>query len=164
MPKPALLLLGLRALGAIALLAIAADHLYEYYADHYSAIPTIGTLFLLNGAGATALALILLAPVNTLLPPPAARWVLVLSASGGIALAATSLAALFIAETEPLFGFMEVGYRTVVLAAIASEALAILTLTPVAVLSWRTGRSSTRSAAPEPGRPTPPAPDAPFAA
>ena len=62
MPKPVLLLLGLRALGALALLAIAADHLYEYYADHYSAIPTIGTLFLLNGAGATALALILLAP------------------------------------------------------------------------------------------------------
>lgn len=163
MTKPVLLLLGLRALGALALLAIAADHLYEYYADHYSAIPTIGTLFLLNGAGATALALIVLGPLNSLLPPPAARWALVLSALGGIALAATSLAALFIAETEPLFGFMEVGYRAVIVAAIASEALAVLTLAPVVVLSWRAGRPSARSAAQEPGHPTPPAPDAPFA-
>jgi hypothetical protein len=146
MPKP-LLLLGLRALGALALLAIAAVHIYEYYADHYSAIPTIGTLFLLNGIGATAIALTLLAPVQSVLPRSAARWALTLSASGGIALAATSLAALFISETQPLFGFMEVGYRAVVLAAIASEAVAILVLAPVGVLSWRAGRSATRSAA-----------------
>lgn len=141
MRKP-VLLLGLRALGALALLAIAADHLYEYYADHYSAIPTVGTLFLLNGVGATALGLILLAPVNSVLPRPAARWALALTAWGGIALAAASLAGLFIAETEPLFGFMEVGYRAVIVAAIASEALAILALAPVAFLSWRAGRPS----------------------
>jgi hypothetical protein len=159
MRKP-VLLFGLRALGALALLAIAADHLYEYYADHYSAIPTIGTLFLLNGVGATAL--ILLAPVNSLLPRPAARWALALTASGGIALAAASLAGLFIAETEPLFGFMEVGYRAVIVTAIASEALAILALAPVAFLSWRAGCPSARSAGPEPGRPTPRAPDVPF--
>jgi hypothetical protein len=136
MRKP-VLLLALRAVGALALLAVAADHLYEYYADHYSAIPTIGTLFLLNGAGATALGLILLAPLNSVLPRPAARWALALTASGGIALAAASLAGLFIAETEPLFGFMEAGYRAVIVAAIASEALAILALAPVVLLSWR---------------------------
>ena len=43
----------LRAAGALALFAVAADHLYEYFVDHYSAIPTIGWLFLLNGIGAT---------------------------------------------------------------------------------------------------------------
>ena len=69
MPKP-VLLVGLRALGALSLLAVAAVHFYEYHADHYSAIPTIGTLFLLNGAGATALALILMAPVKIDPPGP----------------------------------------------------------------------------------------------
>ena len=52
----------LRAVGALALLAVAADHLYEYWHDGYSAIPTIGTLFLLSGIGATAIALALLVP------------------------------------------------------------------------------------------------------
>jgi hypothetical protein len=162
MQKP-VLLLGLRALGALSLLAIAAVHFYEYYADHYSAIPTIGTLFLLNGAGATALALILLAPLNAVLPGLAARWTLVLSALGGIALAVTSLAALFVSESEPLFGFMEVGYRPVIVAAIASEAVAILVLAPLVVLSWGTGRPSSHSAGSDVRRPKPPAPDVPFA-
>jgi hypothetical protein len=46
-------------------LAVGAVHLqqYEY---RYSAIPTIGTLFLLSFAGATALGLGLLAPVECL--------------------------------------------------------------------------------------------------
>jgi hypothetical protein len=46
-------------------LAVGAVHLqrYEY---RYSAIPTIGTLFLLSFAGATALGLGLLAPVERL--------------------------------------------------------------------------------------------------
>ena len=160
MQKP-ILLPGLRALGALSLLAVAADHLYEYYADHYSAIPTIGTLFLLNGAGATALGLILLTPVKSILPRRVARWVIALSASGGIALAAVSLAALFIAETKPLFGFMEAGYRPVILAAIASEAVAILVLAPVVVLGWRAGGPSPHSAGSDLRHPTPPAPDVP---
>lgn len=47
------------------MLAVGAVHLqrYEY---RYSAIPTIGTLFLLSFAGATALGLGLLAPVECL--------------------------------------------------------------------------------------------------
>ena len=58
----------LRGLGAVALLGVAAVHLYEYYVDHYSAIPTIGTLFLLNAASAIVLALALLAPAQRLAP------------------------------------------------------------------------------------------------
>ena len=58
--------LAARFLGALSLLAVGAVHLqqYEYL---YSTIPTIGTLFLLNFAGATALGLGLLAPVERLL-------------------------------------------------------------------------------------------------
>ena len=55
--------LGTRALGALALLATGAVHLH-LYSGLYSAIPTIGTLFVLNFAGATALGLALLAPIE----------------------------------------------------------------------------------------------------
>src|SRR5437867_4449622 len=60
---------GVRALGALSLLAVGAVHLQQYV-TLYSAIPTIGTLFVLNFAGATALGLGLLAPVERWLP----RW------------------------------------------------------------------------------------------
>jgi polyferredoxin len=53
---------ALRAVGAIALFGIAGDHLYELVVAHYSAIPTIGTLFALDAAGAIVLGLILAAP------------------------------------------------------------------------------------------------------
>jgi hypothetical protein len=58
--------LALRVLGALSLLAIGAVHLQQYY-DLYSGIPTIGTLFALNFAGATAIGLGLLAPLEHLL-------------------------------------------------------------------------------------------------
>jgi hypothetical protein len=101
--------LAVRALGALAVLAVGAVHLQQYL-YLYSAIPTIGTLFVLNFAGATIVGLALLAPVERLAGP---RW-------GGIAVAALALAAiglaatafvfLLIAEHRPLFGFMEPGY------------------------------------------------------
>jgi len=146
MHKP-IVLGGLRALGALSLLAVAAVHLYEYYSDHYSAIPTIGPLFALNGAGATALGLLLLAPVSTFLPRTAARQAIALVAVAGAALAATSLAALLISETRPLFGFMEVGYRAVVVAAVVSESVAVLVLTAVALLHWRLAERTPTAAA-----------------
>jgi len=136
--------LCLRIVGALALFAVAADHLYEYYADHYSAIPTIGPLFLLNGIGATALGLILLAPVGRLLPGRLAGWVVALAGAAGAGLAASSLAGLFVSETEPLFGFMEIGYRPVVVVAIASEAIAVVALAFLVLLTWRGGRRPSR--------------------
>ena len=126
----------LRAVGAVSLFVIAADHLYEYYADHFSAIPTIGALFLLNGVGATALGLSLLTLPRRL----ADGWAVVLTGAAGAGLAASSLAGLFVSETEPLFGFMETGYRPVVVVAIASEAIALVALTLLFVLIWPRGR------------------------
>jgi hypothetical protein len=104
---------GTRALGALALLAVGLDHLDEYAAAHYSAIPTIGTLFLLNFAGATVLA------VAFAVRP----WRLF--AAGGIAVAAGSLAALLASEHVAIFGFREVGYRPAIVLAIALDVAAI---------------------------------------
>jgi hypothetical protein len=106
--QPALWL-AVRALGALAVLAVGAIHLREYL-ELYSAIPTIGTLFALNFAGATAIGLGLLAPVERVL---GRRWGaagLGLLALAGIGLAATAFVFLMIAEHTPLFGFIEPGY------------------------------------------------------
>jgi hypothetical protein len=100
--------LGARVLGALSLLAVGAVHLHQY-STLYSAIPTIGTLFVLNFIGATTIGLGLLAPVERLV----GRWAgpaLALLTLGGIALAATSFVFLLISERTPLFGFMEPGY------------------------------------------------------
>ena len=97
-----------RMLGALSLLAVGAVHLQQYD-DLYSAIPTIGTLFVLNFVGATVLGVGLLIPFERL----SRRWgALVVAglAIGGIALAAVSYVFLLIAERRPLFGFMEPGY------------------------------------------------------
>jgi hypothetical protein len=118
----------LRGLGAAALLAVAADHLYEYQVDHYSAIPTIGLLFLLNAVSATILALALLAPVQRLAPRRLGTLALPAIAAGGIGIAGTSLAALFVSESTPLFGFMESGYRLPVVLAIVAETASMLVL------------------------------------
>ena len=97
-----------RIMGALSLLAVGAVHLHEYL-YLYSAIPTIGTLFMLNFVGATAIGLGLLMPVERLL----GRWgdaVVALLALGGVALAATAFVSLLVSERTPLFGFMEPGY------------------------------------------------------
>ncbi|HEX5193756.1 MAG TPA: hypothetical protein VFW09_13210 [Solirubrobacteraceae bacterium] len=100
--------LGARLVGALAVLAIGAVHLYEF--DHfYSQIPTIGTLFFLNFLGATAIALGLLAPVERI----AGRYgstLLLAFVLAGIAIAGTAFAFLLISEQTPLFGFQEPGY------------------------------------------------------
>ena len=94
-----------RVLGALALLAVGAIHLQQYF-ELYSEIPTIGTLFVLSFIGATVVGLALLAPVERLL----GRAVVVLLTLAGIAQAATAFVFLFISERTPLFGFQEPGY------------------------------------------------------
>jgi hypothetical protein len=119
--------LGVRVLGALSLLAVGAVHLQQYYAL-YSAIPTIGTLFVLNFAGATALGVGLLAPVERLLGRRGGP-VLVLLSLGGTALAGTAFVFLLISEHTPLFGFMEPGYDPpAILASRIAEAVAVLSL------------------------------------
>jgi hypothetical protein len=97
-----------RAVGALSLLAVGAVHLQQYV-TLYSVIPTIGTLFLLNFAGATAIGLGLLAPVEHL-PGRFGGAVLALLTAAGIGLAATAFVFLLVSERTPLFGFMEPGY------------------------------------------------------
>jgi hypothetical protein len=118
--------LGARILGAVAVLAVGAIHLQQYD-ELYSDIPTIGTLFVLNFLGATAIGLSLLAPLERLL----GRWggpAAALATLGGIGLAATSFVFLLISERTPLFGFMEPGYdpQAIMLSRIAEIATVTL--------------------------------------
>jgi hypothetical protein len=120
--------LAARGLGAVAVLAVGAIHLQQYF-KLYSAIPTIGTLFVLNFIGATVIGLGLLAPVERLL---GRRWggtALTLLAIAGIGLAATAFVFLAIAEQTPLFGFEEPGYDpTAILASRLAEGAAVVLL------------------------------------
>jgi hypothetical protein len=101
-------LLAARSLGALSLLAVGAVHLQQYE-FLYSAIPTIGRLFLLNFVGATLIGLALLAPVERLLGSFGHAAVALL-ALGGAGQAATAFVFLLVSERTPLFGFMEPGY------------------------------------------------------
>jgi hypothetical protein len=116
-----------RILGALSLLAVGIDHIDQYYVDSYSAIPTIGTLFVLNFAAAAVIALGLLAPVSRI----AGDWakaVLGTLAAAGIAVAAGSLAGLLISENGGLFGFTEFGYRSAIVLSIALDAATLVLL------------------------------------
>jgi len=116
-----------RYLGALALLGVGVDHLEQYYADFYSAIPTIGTLFVLNFAAAAVVALALVVPVERL-AGRRSQAVLGLLALGGIGVAAGSLAGLLVSENGGLFGFMEQGYREAIVISIVLESATICLL------------------------------------
>jgi hypothetical protein len=110
-------------LGALAVLATGVVHIQQYYGNAYSTVPTIGTLFFLNFVSAVILAAGLVAPLGRV----AGRYadsIRALFAVGGIGLAVSSLAALFVSESSSLFGFTENGYRTPIVLAILAEAAA----------------------------------------
>ncbi|HZT85925.1 MAG TPA: hypothetical protein VE984_11005 [Gaiellaceae bacterium] len=113
---------ALRTVGAVAVLVVGVVHLEQYFAVHIDSVPTIGTLFLLNFAGASVIGL------GLLIPAPPLRVVRLLLALGGVALAATSFVFLFVSEHQPLFGFQEHGYRAAIVVALAAEAVAVVTL------------------------------------
>ena len=125
--------LSARFLGALALLSVGAVHLQQYR-FLYSTIPTIGTLFLLNFIGATALGLALLSPVERVL----GRFggpVTVLLALGGAVQAVVAFVFLLVSERTPLFGFMEPGYDPpALMAARVSELVTVGLLGSFAVL------------------------------
>jgi hypothetical protein len=145
--------LVLRAGAAILLLFVGADHYYEYAVDHYSVLPTIGTLFLLNFISATAVALLLLSPLSHIFGRFSKR-VLEAAALSGFGIALTSLAALLVSEQTPLFGFMEANYRPGILVAIASEAAAAAALAALLTVTVRSGRPPRNARAVEPRRPS----------
>jgi hypothetical protein len=117
-----------RLLGAVSLWLVGVIHLKEYL-DLYSAIPTIGTLFLLSFIGATAVALGLLTPIERLLGRFGGLVVTAL-ALAGIAQATTQFVFLAISEQRPLFGFQEPGYDpTAILQARITEVATVVLLT-----------------------------------
>lgn len=118
---------SLRVVGALAILAMGALHLQQYLDAEYQQIPTIGTLFVLNFAGAVAIGAALLVPTERIFTRVGDRAPQ-LAAVLGLAMAATSIAFLLISEQTPLFGFMEDGYRTPILVALISEGIAVLAL------------------------------------
>ena len=142
-PSVAVSLVAVRALGALSVLAMGAAHLQQYL-KIYSAIPTIGTLFLLNFAGATVVGLGLLVPIERVLGRFGNAAVTLL-ALGGIAQAVTSFVFLLVAERTPLFGFMEPGYDPpAIMATRGAEIAAVVLLGGflVARLANRLGRTA----------------------
>jgi hypothetical protein len=126
-PRLSAALLAARFLGASSVLAVGAVHLQQY--DYlYSSVPTIGTLFLLNFLGATAIGLGLLAPLERTLGRLGSAAVGLL-AVGGIGLAATAFTFLFVSERTPLFGFQEPGYDPpAIMAARVAEVVTVVAL------------------------------------
>ena len=116
----------MRWAGALALLAVGIDHIDQYYNDYYRAVPTIGTLFLLNFASALVVGLGLLVPLRRL--GRTARPLITLLAVSGIAIAGGTLAGLFISESSGLFGFMEVGYRGAIVLSIVLDSATVVLL------------------------------------
>src|SRR4030081_712900 len=107
-----------RFLGALAVLATGVAHIEQYSVDGYSTVPTIGTLFLLNFVAAIVIAVGLIAPLRR----GTGRYtdpVRAVMAIVGIGLGVLSLAALFVSESSGLFGFVEHGYRSAIVVAIA---------------------------------------------
>jgi hypothetical protein len=140
---PQALTTGTRYAGALALLAVGADHLEQDTMAHYSVVPTIGTLFVLNFAAAVVVA--------CGLALPAARWAgragrpaTILLALGGIAIAAGSAMGLLLSENGGIFGFMEDGYRPAIILSLALDGTAALLLVAHLLLVGLGGRGDHR--------------------
>ncbi len=134
---------AMRRLGALALLVVGGVHLQQYLAG-YSVVPTIGALFVLNAIGAAVVAVGLLAPIERRLSDRPADLVAGVLSTVGAMIAVGALVALFISESQPLFGFMEDGYSTPVVIAIAAEAITTILLVPVAAANLRQAASGDR--------------------
>jgi hypothetical protein len=127
----------LRLLGALALLGVGLDHLEQFAVEHYSAIPTIGTLFVLNFAAATVVAFGLVLPIRGAAAP--------LLVYAGIAIAGGSIAALVVSETVGLFGFMETGLRGAIMLSLALEGATVLLLGASLVVAPGQARRASRA-------------------
>ena len=113
-----------RYLGAVAVLAVGVDHIEQYYVDYYRAVPTIGTLFMLDFISATMIAVGLLLPLGRLTSRFGDR-LFVLLAFAGIGIAGGTLAGLLASENVGMFGFMEVGYRSAIVLSIVFDVAAV---------------------------------------
>ncbi len=129
----------LRVVGGLAALVVGAIHLQQY-ADFIKDVPTIGTLFLLNGLGAGALCLLLATRARRLV------------ALGGIGLSVGALISLGIARyaSGGLFDYVEPTYRGPVVIAIVAEAIAVFCLAAYLTTRARSSAQSTPRAAGHP--------------
>ena len=116
-------------LGALANFVVGAIHLQQY-ADFIKDVPTIGTLFVLNGFAAGLVCLMLATPLRTL------------AALGGIAVSAGALVSLAIARfaSSGLFDYVEPTFRGPVAISVGAEVIAIVSL--AAYLAVRTRSSA----------------------
>ena len=135
-----------RWLGALALLSVGIDHIYEYYGRDYQAIPTIGTLFVLNFASALIVALGLVVPLRRVAGRFTERLV-DLFALSGIGIACGTLAGLLISESRPLFGFREFGYRSEIVISIGLDVATVVLLATFLALRTRSDSRHIGSAA-----------------
>src|SRR3954453_2558774 len=119
--------------GAVAVLAVGVDHIEQYYVDYYRAVPTIGTLFVLDFISAAVIAVGLLLPLGRLTRRFGDR-LLTLLALAGIGIGAGTLAGLLVSENVGLFGFMEVGYRSAIVLSIVFDVAAVAFLSPFLAL------------------------------
>jgi len=122
-----------RFLGALSVLAVGAVHLQQYYGP-YSAIRTIGTLFLVNFGVATLIGVGLLAPIEHLTGQLAGATVVVVTLAG-IALSAGSFVLLAISEQRPLFGFMESGFDPAAITATRAAEIAAVVFLAVSLVT-----------------------------
>jgi hypothetical protein len=111
-----------RYLGAVSILVVGGIHAQQYYDAYFRVVPTIGPLFLLSFIGAAVVGGVLFAPVR-LLGERVGNLILVLAASGAIAIAVGTLVSLLISEYMPLFGFMESGYRLAIVLTLLFDGL-----------------------------------------
>lgn len=130
-----MILRAMRFSGALAILAVGAIHLQQYIGADYRAIPTIGTLFLLNAIASAIVGIALLAPIKRAAAGYRADAAIALLALTAVAIAIGALVALFISESSSLFGFTESGYRLPVVVAIVAEAATIALLVPVVTVN-----------------------------
>jgi hypothetical protein len=111
-----------RYLGAASILVVGAIHAQQYYDAYFSAVPTIGTLFLLSFIGAAVVGAVLFAPAR-LLGRRIGDLILTAAALGAIGIALGTLVSLLVSEYTPLFGFMESGYRLAIVLTLLFDGL-----------------------------------------
>ena len=121
---------GLRLLAVVLLLAEGAIHLQQYEGP-LNAVPTIGTLFVLNAMGAAAIALVLAGSRG---------FASLLAALAGLGLTLGALVSLAITRTGTLFSYSEPVLRAAVGFAAIVELAVVLALAAF-VLARRRERS-----------------------
>ena len=141
-PRPRGSWLVARGLGAFAVLLLGVVHL-DQYSGPYEAIPTIGTLFIVNFVAATLLGIALLAPIEHV----AGRWrgaAVALVTASGMALAAGTVVLLLVSERRPLFGFQEPGYDPTAIAVTKGAGVAAVALLGASLVGRFTGTAPKR--------------------